>query len=82
MLAIDRMRFPAEIDEPLLGVDFTRVGIYDELGSRTGIPLTGGRERFRAVSPSRSERALLELPPGVAAFAIERLGLVRERLVE
>ena len=81
-LAIDRVWFPAEIAEPLLGVDFTRVGFYDELASRTGIRLTGGRERFRAVTPSRSERSLLELPPGVAAFAIERLGLVRDRPIE
>jgi GntR family transcriptional regulator len=81
-LAIDRVWFPAEIAEPLLGVDFTRVGFYDELASRTGMRLTGGRERFRAVTPSRPERSLLELPPGVAAFAIERLGFVRERPVE
>jgi GntR family transcriptional regulator len=81
-LAIDRVWFPAEIAEPLLGVDFTRVGFYDELASRTGIRLTGGRERLRAVTPSRSERSLLKMPPGVAAFAIERLGLVRERPVE
>ncbi|HEY5272238.1 MAG TPA: GntR family transcriptional regulator [Acidimicrobiales bacterium] len=81
-LAIDQVWFPAEIAEPLLGVDFTRVGFYDELASRTGIHLTGGQERFRAVTPSRSERSLLELPPGVAAFAIERLGFVRERPVE
>jgi GntR family transcriptional regulator len=81
-LAIDRVWFPAEIAEPLLAVDFARVGFYDELASRTGIRLTGGRERFRAVIPSRSERSLLGLPPDVAALAIERLGLVRERPVE
>jgi len=81
-LAIDQVWFPAEIAEPLLDVDFTRVGFYDELASRSGIRLTGGRERLRAVTPSRLERSLLELPPGVAAFAIERLGLVRDRPVE
>jgi GntR family transcriptional regulator len=81
-LAIDRVWFPAEIAAPLLGVDFTRVGFYDELASRTGIRLTGGRERLRAVTPSRPERSLLKLPAGVAAFAIERLGFVRERPVE
>jgi GntR family transcriptional regulator len=37
---------------------------------------------LRAVTPSRPERSLLELPPGVAAFAIERLGFVREGPVE
>jgi len=81
-LAIDRVWFPAEIAEPLLAVDFARVGFYDELATRTGIRLTGGRERLRAVTPSRSERSLLGLPPGVAAFAIERMGFVRERPVE
>lgn len=81
-LALDRVWFPAEIAEPLLGVDFTRVGFYDELASRIGIRLTGGRERLRAVTPTRTERFLLELPPGVAAFSIERLGYVRERPVE
>lgn len=81
-LAIDRVWFPAEIARPLLDVDFTRVGFYDELATRTGIRLTGGRERLRAVTPTRSERSLLELPSGVAAFAIERLGFVRERPVE
>ncbi|MGC9221878.1 MAG: GntR family transcriptional regulator [Solirubrobacteraceae bacterium] len=81
-LAIDRAWFPAEIAEPLLTVDFTRVGFYDELSSRTGIRLTGGDERFYAVMLSESERSLLDLPPHMAAFAIERLGLVRERPVE
>ena len=81
-LAIDRVWFPAEIAEPLLAVDFAHVGFYDELASRTGIRLTGGRERFRAVTPSRPQRSLLELPAGIAAFAIERLGFVRERRVE
>jgi GntR family transcriptional regulator len=81
-LAIDRVWFPAEIAAPLLSVDFTRVGFYDELASRTGIRLTGGRERLRAVTPSRPERSLLRLPSGIAAFAIERLGFVRERPVE
>ncbi|MCU1494705.1 MAG: transcriptional regulator, GntR family [Acidimicrobiaceae bacterium] len=81
-LAIDRAWFPAAIAEPLLAVDFTHIGFYDELASRTGIRLTGGREHLRAVVPSRSERALLGLGPGTAAFAIERLGFVRDRPVE
>jgi GntR family transcriptional regulator len=81
-LAIDRVWFPAEIALPLLDVDFTRVGFYDELASRTGIRLTGGWEQIRAVTPTRSERALLEMVPGIAAFAIERSGFVRDRAVE
>lgn len=81
-LAIDRVWFPAEVAEPLLNVDFTDIGFYDELASRTGIRLTGGREHIHAVVPDRSARALLRLPAGVAAFAIDRLGLVRDQPVE
>lgn len=58
-------------------VDFSRIGFRDELASRTGIRLTGGRERFLFVAPGRLERSLLDLPPGIAAFAIKRL--LRER---
>jgi GntR family transcriptional regulator len=80
--AIDQAWFPAELAEPLLTVDFTHTGFYDELASRTGVRLTGGQERLRAVLPSRRERGLLRLTPGVAAFAIDRLGHAHERLVE
>jgi len=81
-LALDRAWFPAALAEPLLAADFTHTGFYDELASRTGIRLTGGREYLHAVVPSRSERVLLGLRPGAAAFAIDRLGLVRGVPVE
>ncbi len=81
-LAVDRVWFPEELAGPLLTVDFTHTGFYDELASRTGIRLTGGEEHIHAVTPNRSERSLLKLPAGVAAFAIERLGFVRGRRVE
>jgi GntR family transcriptional regulator len=81
-LAIDQVWFPAELAAPLLDVDFTHTGFYDELASRTGVRLTGGREHLHAVMPSRQERSLLKLGPGVASLAIDRLGLARERPVE
>lgn len=81
-LAIDRAWFPLDVAEPLLDVDLSNVGFYDELASRTGVRLTGGREQLYAVAPSRAERSLLRLPAGAAVFAIDRLGLVRERPVE
>ncbi len=81
-LAIDRAWFPADLAEPLLTVDFSHTGFYDELASRTGIRLTGGREHFHALMPNRSERVLLGLGPSIAAFAIDRLGCVRGRPVE
>ena len=81
-LAIDRAWFPDAIAAPLLDVDFTEVGFYDELATRVAVRLTGGRERIRSVVPSRAEQALLELPKGVAAFVIDRLGYVEHRPVE
>lgn len=81
-LAIDKAWFPAALAEPLLDVDFTHTGFYDELASRTGLRLTGGHEQLHAVMPDRSERTLLSLRAGVAAFAIDRLGFVRNQRVE
>lgn len=70
-LALDRVWLPASIGEPLLGVDFRRTGLYDEL-SRTGIRVTGGHETVRAVVPSRAEHRVLDLPVPSAAFSVER----------
>ncbi|HVC26256.1 MAG TPA: GntR family transcriptional regulator [Acidimicrobiales bacterium] len=81
-LALDRVWFPADLAAPLLDADFTRVGFYDELASRTQVRLTGGFERLRAVVPDRVERALLAVPAGVAAFRIERVGCAGDERVE
>lgn len=81
-LAVDRAWFPLDIAAPLLDVDLTRVGFYDELAGRTGVRLTGGSEQLHAVVPDRVERSLLRLPADVAALAIDRLGYVIERPVE
>ncbi len=73
-LAIDRVWVPEEVTSPLLEVDFTKTALYAELARRCGVRLTGGQEWIRAVVPTDAERELLDMPPGVAAFAIERLG--------
>jgi GntR family transcriptional regulator len=81
-LALDRIWLPAEIASPLLDVDFTHIGFYDELASRTGIRLTDGTEHIRAVIPPRAERELLAMAPEIAAFSIERLGRVNAEPIE
>jgi GntR family transcriptional regulator len=81
-LALDRVWFPLEVARPLLDIDLSNVGFYDELRSRTGVRLTGGREQIQAMVPRRKERTLLRLPADVAVFAIDRLGLVVEQPVE
>lgn len=81
-LAIDRVWLPATLARPLLEVDFTRTGLYDELSRHCGITLTGGHEQVRALTASRAERALLQLPAQQAVLSIERTGCVDGRPVE
>lgn len=73
-LALDRTWLPAHMTGGLREADFSRAGLYDELASRCGVRLTGGREVLSAAVPSREDRALLQLPRGAAALSIERTG--------
>jgi len=81
-LALDRVWLPADLARPLLEVDFTHTALYTELLVHCGLRLTGGREQVRAVVPNRGERALLQVPPGVALLAVERTGCLYGRPVE
>lgn len=86
-LAIDRVWLPAELARPLLDVDFGHTARYDEYARLCGVHLTGGRERIRAVVPTRAERIILgidDLPvcSEVAALAIDRRGCSRGHPVE
>ena len=81
-LAVDRVWLPARLAAPLLEVDFARTGLYAEYATRCGVRVTGGSERIRAVLPEGGERELLGTGAGVAAFAIDRLGLAGDQPVE
>lgn len=81
-LAMDRVWLPAELASGLLDADLATTALYDQLARRCGVRLTGGREHIVAVIPTETERALLALPAGVAAFAVDRLGCVNSRPVE
>ena len=81
-LALDRVWLPEDLARPLLDVDFTHTALYDELLAHCGLRLTGGHEQVRAVIPHRGERALLQIPAGVALLAVERVGCLRSEPVE
>ncbi|NEC29325.1 GntR family transcriptional regulator [Streptomyces sp. SID8111] len=82
-LAADRVWLPAAVARPLLGVDFTRTSLYDELERHCAVRISGGWERIRAVVPGRGELARLACPGSTALFAIDRLGRdAGERAVE
>ncbi|WP_028937066.1 GntR family transcriptional regulator [Pseudonocardia spinosispora] len=81
-LALDRVWLPADLAEPLLGVDFTHTSLYGELAHRAGVRLEGGSETIHAAMPSALERSLLGCDPRTGAFLIERLGRTADRPVE
>ena len=81
-LALDRVWMPARIGSALLEADFSHTALYHELHRRTGLRLTMGQERIRAVVPTPEDRALLQMGPDEAVLAIERLANVRAEPTE
>jgi GntR family transcriptional regulator len=81
-LALDRLWLPAAVAGPLVTSDFTHTGFYEELAARTGVRLASGREQLRAVVPAAAEAASLDLPAGVAALSIDRLGCTTHGPIE
>lgn len=72
-VALDCSWLPARWCRSLLGVDFARTALYEELAQRCGIRLTSGWERIRPARPDRTQRGLLGLDAHQPVFAIERL---------
>ena len=81
-LAYDQVWLPSDAAGPLMDADFTHAALYDELASRCGIRMTGGRERITACVPPPSLRAFLRLPRGEACLRVERTGCAGSRTVE
>lgn len=81
-IAWDRAWLDPRLAEPLLEVDFTHTGLYDEWQRSAGITLTGGTESITAIVPGSDVKALLRSKRGEAALVIERIGLFENRPVE
>jgi GntR family transcriptional regulator len=81
-LALDTTWLPPDLGEPLLGVDFTRTALYDELEQRVGFRPTEGEEVIAAVLPDAGVRELLAMDDDEALLRIERLGVHEGRTVE
>lgn len=81
-LAYDTSWMLASETRELLTSDFSRHSLYGELKSRCGIEMNGGRERIISQIAPRHIAAILDLPPGGAVFAIERLGAANNRAIE
>lgn len=73
-LAVDRAWLLRDVAEPLLGVDWSHTALYREL-QIAGAPVPNqGWERLTPIIPTPSDRAMLGLRKGDAAFFLERLG--------
>lgn len=81
-IAWDRAWLEPKLAAPLLKLDFTHTGLYDEWQRSAGVRLTGGRERISAVVPTRDQRTLLKMRRAEAAMLVERTGCLGERPVE
>jgi GntR family transcriptional regulator len=73
-LAIDRVWLPASVAAPLLEIDFTSAGLYDQLERTVGRRPNAGWERINPAVPSAQERELLQLGDDEAVFSLERIG--------
>jgi GntR family transcriptional regulator len=81
-IAWDRAWLEPKLAAPLLKLDFTHTGLYDEWQRTAGVRLTGGRERISAVVPTREQRNLLKMKRDEAAMLVERTGCLQEQPVE
>jgi GntR family transcriptional regulator len=73
-LALDHAWLPVTVAGMLLDTDVGRVGLYRQLATRAGVRLVSGSEWLHAIVPSAAQRALLHMPPHVAAVAVDRIG--------
>lgn len=81
-IALDCSWLPASLARPLLGTDFTRTALYQQLAGRCHVRLTGGWERIRPVLPERGQRLLLDIDDRQPVFAIERFAMQGDTPVE
>lgn len=72
-VVLDSSWLPADLARPLLGVDFTRTALYQEMRARCGVRPNAGWERISPIMPDREQRRLLGLPAGRPVLAVERL---------
>ena len=81
-LALDRVWMPADLADPVMATDFTHTALYTELKEKAGIVATSGEERIHPIIASPGVAKLLEMPKGVAAFAIVRRTWLGDRPLE
>src|SRR5919199_5185880 len=80
-LTLEVSILPAVLTAGLAQESLERESIYDLL-ERSGVAITRARDTLRPIVLDRRAAGLLEVPPGSAAFAIERVSWGDQRPVE
>lgn len=81
-IAVDCSWLPADLGRPLLGVDFSRTALYEEMARRCGVRPTTGWERIRPQLATPTQRRLLGIAARQPVFGIERVASAGGRPVE
>ncbi len=81
-LAVDDVWMPYEVGAPLLGVDFTRTALYEELLRRTGRRLTAVEEELEPRIADDATTRELRLAEGEALLAVRRRGFSGSETIE
>ncbi len=71
-IAHDRAWIPFDVASPLMGVDFRRTALYDELRINCGAIPEKGSEWIRPIVPDGDESKLLQMASGTPAFEVDR----------
>ena len=81
-IAVDEVWLPADLAAPLLDADLTHTSLYAELVARTGIRITDGLEKVRAVTPTPAHAQDLGITDDTPVLVVHRLGCDDRRPVE
>jgi GntR family transcriptional regulator len=81
-MTLDMSILPASLTAGFDQESLERESIYDLLERHSGVAIARARETLRPVVLDRRAAELLEVPPGSAAFAVERVSRTDQRPVE
>lgn len=81
-LSLERSWLPWSVGAALLAADLEHTPLYQALLEVCGVRVTAGSERIAPVVPPVADRTRLGMPPGTAAFLVERRALAEDQPVE
>ena len=81
LVSIETSHLPHARCPGILGHDLEQHSLYEVLRDRYGLELAFAKQTIEAANPTREERELLEMPPGVPVLRIHRFTSNRDGVV-